>query len=63
MLQNDPVALQPEVMFSNSELLVSFRIGRKKKYILKNLGEFMTRMNEAAIVSYGKELQLSLIHI
>ena len=57
MLQNDPVALQPEVMFSNSELLVSFRIGRKKKYILKNLGEFMTRMNEAAIVSYGKELQ------
>lgn len=37
MLQNDPVALQPEVMFSNSELLVSFRIGRKKKYILKIL--------------------------
>ena len=36
---------------------VSFRIGRKKKYILKNLGEFLARMNEAAIVSYGKELQ------
>uniref|UniRef100_UPI00266FE4C1 DEAD/DEAH box helicase n=1 Tax=Holdemania filiformis TaxID=61171 RepID=UPI00266FE4C1 len=57
LLQSDPVGLLPEVIFSNSELLVSFRIGRKKKYILKNLGEFLARMNEAAIVSYGKELQ------
>lgn len=57
MLQKDPVELLPEVLFSNSELLISFRIGRRKKYVLKNLDEFLQRLDEGAIISYGKELQ------
>ena len=57
LLQKDPVQIIPEVQFYNSQLQVSFRIGKKKKYILKNLREFIDRMDEGTISSYGKELQ------
>lgn len=56
-LQADPVSLQAEVDLSQSVLLVSFRIGRKKKYILKNLHEFLQRMENGEVAAYGKQLQ------
>lgn len=50
------VELVPEVHMSYGQANVEFRIGSKRKYVLKNTHAFADAMNRGELVSYGKEL-------
>ncbi len=50
----------PTIFYSliKNEAIVEFKIGREKKYIIKNIKEFLTRIQYNDIFRYGKELEL-----
>ena len=51
------VELVPELYMSYGQVNVEFRIGSKRKYVLKNTHTFADAMNQGELVSYGKELK------
>lgn len=51
------IELVPEVHMSYGQANVEFRIGSKRKYVLKNTHAFADAMNRGELVSYGKELK------
>ena len=57
-IENDPVHLK---IFANEwQFSINFKIGRTRDYIIKNISQFMTQMNNNEYHSYGKTL--SFIH-
>lgn len=50
------VELEPHIMVSNEDVVLSFRIGMKRKYVLKDIFGFVQRMRNNEKFSYGKEL-------
>ncbi len=51
------IELIPELHMSYGQVNVDFRIGSKRKYVLKNTHTFADAMNRGELVSYGKELK------
>lgn len=57
-LLEEKVDLEPKLDIENGHIRVSFRIGGKKKYVIKNLYEFNSNMKSGIKVAYGKDLEL-----
>jgi len=54
------VSFVPEFMSAgDGRAQLSFAIGRRKKYIIKNMREFVRRMREGEVFAYGKDLELT----
>ncbi len=53
------IELEPKILYDkfNGDIKVEFKIGNKKKYKLKNLSEFYTRMLNGEFYKYGEKLQ------
>ncbi len=54
---NGTVALIPSVKIAYGQIQVEFTIGRKRKYILKNIQAFANALKRGEFVTYGKELE------
>lgn len=54
---NGTVELVPQLKISYGKVYVEFKIGVKKKYVLKNTQVFANSLRHREFVSYGKELQ------
>ena len=54
---NGTVDLAPQLSVSYSQLHVEFKIGGRRKYVLKNIMAFAYAMGHGNLVSYGKELE------
>lgn len=50
------VRLEPSFSFYGESLKVTFRIGNRRLYVLKNLGDFVNAVAGSEWASYGKEL-------
>ena len=50
------VRLEPSFSFYGESLKVTFRIGNRRLYVVKNLGDFVNAVAGSERVSYGKEL-------
>ena len=50
------VRLEPSFSFYGESLKVTFRIGSRRLYVVKNLGDFVNAVAGSGWVSYGKEL-------
>ncbi len=57
-LIEEKVDLEPKLDVEMGHIRVSFRIGGKKKYVIKNLQEFYFNMKNGLKITYGKELDL-----
>lgn len=57
MALNGTIDLVPQISVSYSQLHVEFKIGDKRKYVLKNIMAFAYAMGRGDQVSYGKELE------
>ena len=53
----EEVVLEPRLSFIGEHLKVSFKIGITQKYVLKDLREFLTRINTESNYRYGKKLE------
>ncbi len=51
------VRLEPSFSFAGESLKVTFRIGNRRMYVVKNLGDFVNAVAGSERVSYGKELE------
>lgn len=54
---NGTIALIPQVKISYGKIQVEFKIGAKKKYVLKNTQIFADSLRREELVQYGKELE------
>ena len=54
---NGSIKLYPEMSLSYGGLNVEFKIGHKKKYVLKNIRTFVEAMEQERYEYYGKELE------
>lgn len=54
------VNLEPHVTLKNDKLLLEFKIGTSKKYIVKDVGALITAINEHLEISYSKNF--SFVH-
>ncbi len=54
---NGTIDLAPQLSVSYSQLHVEFKIGGRKKYVLKNIMAFAYALGRGDLVSYGKELE------
>ena len=52
--EREPVYLHPYLQIRRGEVLLEARIGREKRYIVKNLLEFAQAVNSGKRVEYGK---------
>lgn len=52
----EPAELEPKLNINRTRISLELKIGRKKKYIIKNLYDFVNAMREGAESSYGKNL-------
>ncbi|MEY8518000.1 DEAD/DEAH box helicase [Lachnospiraceae bacterium 29-84] len=57
MALNGSVALIPYLSISYGELYVEFKIGKEKKYVLKNISTFAEAVKSGDFVRYGKDLE------
>lgn len=54
---NGTIALAPQIKISYGKIHVEFKIGGKKKYVLKNTQVFADSLRHREFVKYGKELE------
>ena len=56
-----PVSLTPflKSSYEPDYPAVSFRVGRERPYVVKNVADFLKDMDETATVTYGKQLTLT----
>lgn len=52
--EREPVYLHPYLQIRRGEVLLEARIGREKRYIVKNLLEFAQAVHSGKLVEYGK---------
>lgn len=58
-IQNEKYDLTPTVYIDdNNDICVEYRIGHNKKYIIKNISDFITRIDNQENYSYGKFLEM-----
>ncbi|MDR0999571.1 MAG: DEAD/DEAH box helicase [Clostridiales bacterium] len=50
----EPVRVEPKLYIENSSLYVSFTIGVKRMYVIKNINEFVSNVKSQQTASYGK---------
>ncbi|MDD7175985.1 MAG: SNF2-related protein [Clostridiales bacterium] len=55
----EPVRLFPTLRFSEDEVQLELRIGRRRAYVVRNFDEFAQRMRDGQAAVYGKELTFS----
>lgn len=56
---NQDMEIVPILTYDYGELLLSFKVGQKNKYIIKSIPEFIERIEQRATFSYGKNLTFS----
>lgn len=54
---NGTIELVPQLKISYGKVYAEFKIGAKKKYVLKNTQVFANSLRHRELVSYGKELE------
>ena len=55
--QEEPVRLFPALRFESAEeVLLTLRVGRKRAYVVRSIGEFAQRVEERRFGAYGKGL-------
>ena len=54
---NGTIELVPQLKISYGKVYAEFKIGAKKKYVLKNTQVFANSLRRREFVSYGKELE------
>ncbi|QHI73354.1 DEAD/DEAH box helicase family protein [Aminipila terrae] len=57
--QVEPAHLIPKLTIGRNTVELSFTVGRKKQYVVKNIKNFCENMYREETVSYGKELTLT----
>lgn len=57
--ENEPVKLIPKISVCDNYVELSFTVGIKRKYVVKNIKEFCERMLSGETETYGKELTLT----
>lgn len=57
MEMNGTVELEPRLSVSYGQIYAEFRIGNKRKYVLKNIISFTDALRRGERASYGKELE------
>lgn len=59
LFQNEKYELEPILSFSAYDdfICLKYKIGNKKKYVIKNIPDFINRIEQKQLFSYGKELQ------
>ena len=55
---DEKIMLEPVIEKNGEEYRVLFKIGNKKKYVIKNLYEFVDDIQSGAQVAYGKDLEV-----
>ncbi len=55
----EPVKLIPKLTIGRNIVELSFTVGRKRQYVIKNIKNFCESMQREETVSYGKELVLT----
>lgn len=57
--ESEPVKVIPKLTIGHNIVELSFTIGRKRQYVIKNIKNFCDSMQREETVSYGKELVLT----
>ena len=55
---DEKILLEPTIEKNGEDYRVLFKIGNKKKYVIKNLYEFVDDMQSGLQVAYGKDLEV-----
>lgn len=55
---DEKILLEPIIEKEGEEYRVLFKIGNKKKYVIKNLYEFVDNIQSGSQVAYGKDLEV-----
>lgn len=53
---NQDIEILPIINYDYDELFLSYKVGQKQKYVIKNIREFVTRINQKEKFTYGKNL-------
>ncbi len=56
-IQNQSVNIVPILNLGVSDLEVSFKIGKTRMFVLRDLYEFAESMNKSTVIKYGKEFE------
>ena len=56
-INNEQYDLTPTIYLNENEINVEYKIGNEKKYVLKNITDFMERINNQENYKYGKALE------
>ncbi|MBQ7147399.1 MAG: SNF2 helicase associated domain-containing protein [Pseudobutyrivibrio sp.] len=57
---NETLSLQPKLKSAYEDLELSFKVGANKLYVIKNLSEFISNVNNGASQTFGKSTVLPL---
>ncbi len=60
LLQNEKYEIEPIINLKENSINIEYKIGNEKKYILKNINDFLERIDYNDKYSYGK--YLSFVH-
>jgi len=53
--QANPVILEPTLAYSGGECRLSFRIGKSRMYMLKNIPQFLDAVTNQTTITYGRD--------
>lgn len=56
-INNEKYDLTPFIYLQDDEINVDYRVGNEKKYVVKNITEFIDRINHQENYKYGKSLE------
>ena len=56
-INNEQYDLTPTIYLNENEINVEYKIGNEKKYVLKNITDFIERINNQENYKYGKALE------
>lgn len=56
-INNEKYDLTPFIYLQDGEINVDYRVGNEKKYVVKNITEFIDRINHQENYKYGKSLE------
>ena len=56
-INNEQYDLTPNIYLNGDEINVEYKIGNEKKYVLKNITDFIERINNQENYKYGKALE------
>lgn len=56
IINNDPIELFPNINYTFNRILINYRIGNSKTYLIKNLKEFINNYQYHKVFTYGSKL-------